>query len=100
MANLSPQTSQIRVPIRGNPNSGIKPTTATNHFGTLQLKQKPPRSQSAPLLFDDAFQGDYSRSGMRWRSAPCGSAFHLISLHVHFNVKRAFAIWALWNVKG
>src|SRR5579872_6225208 len=51
------------------------------------------------LLFDHAFQGDFSRSGMRWRSAPCGAPCHLIALHLHFNVKRTFTIRALWNVK-
>ena len=63
-----------------------KPTTATNHYGTLQLKQKPPASQSALLLFDHAFQGDFPRPAMRWRSVPCGSPCHLISFHLHFNV--------------
>jgi anti-sigma factor (TIGR02949 family) len=42
--------------------------------------------QSALLLFDHAFQGNFPRAAMLWRPAPCGSPCHQISFHLHFNV--------------
>src|SRR5437762_2113978 len=55
-----------------------KPATATNHYGTLQLKQEPPAraSQSALLLFDHAFQGDFPRPA-RQSSLPISAAWSL-----------------------
>ena len=50
-----------------------------------QNEMKPPASQSAPLLFGHAFQGDFPQPA-HTRSAPCGSPCHLISFHLHFNV--------------
>lgn len=66
----------------------------------LDLVGEGSSSYTEILLFDHPFEGDFPRSGMRWRSAPFGSACHLISLHVHFNVERAFTIGALGNVKS
>ncbi len=83
--NYSPHTWAIARNIAINkPNE--ETNDSDNHYGTLQLKQKPPASQSALLLFDHAFQGDFPRPAMRWRSAPGGSPCHLISFHLHFNV--------------